>query len=170
MFAFLLFSCVTLSHIANGQSYWSPYEPYPGLSSYPVNTGHRVAGSPTSGRSTGQNPFYPLFASPDQALPVVQDFSSSLVHDSFNQFAGGHGSRGCVVAAPPKIDWGDCPSLESKEEDKKAKEEKQKECMKNLELNENTTYAELTPVLQNRVRECTLRKDELVSILQLNYP
>lgn len=53
--------------------------------------------------------------------------------------------------------------LEGKEEDKKAKEEKQKDCMKNLELNENTTYAELTPVLQNRVRECTLRKDELVS-------
>ena len=67
------------------------------------------------------------------------------------------------MATPPKIDWGDCPMLEGKEEDKKAKEEKQKDCMKNLELNENTTYAELTPVLQNRVRECTLRKDELVS-------
>jgi len=74
-----------------------------------------------------------------------------------------HVQQGCKSAVPPKIDWGICPMLEATDENKKAKEEKQKECIKDLELNENSTMEELSPTLQNRVRECVLRKDGLIN-------
>lgn len=74
-----------------------------------------------------------------------------------------HTQQGCVPTPKPKIDWGSCPSLEAKDEDKKMKEDKQKECIVDLELNENSTLEELNPTLQDRVRECVLRKDELIN-------
>ena len=69
----------------------------------------------------------------------------------------------CTASQPPKIDYGDCPQLEPKDEDKMKKEEKQKECLKDLEVSENTTVDALSLPLQNKVKECVLRKDELVS-------
>lgn len=63
---------------------------------------------------------------------------------------------------PPKVDYGDCPSLEPKDEDKMKKEMKQKECLKDLEVNENSTLTDLSEAYQSKVTECVLRKDELV--------
>lgn len=74
-------------------------------------------------------------------------------------------SSSCSAAVPPKIDYGDCPTLEAKEEDKMKKEEKQKECLKDLEVSENSTVEALGQPLQDKVRECVLRKEELVSVL-----
>ena len=70
----------------------------------------------------------------------------------------------CVVKTPPKIDWGDCPSLEPKEEEKKKKEEKVKECLKDLEVNENSTVEALSKPLQEKAKECVFRKDELINV------
>jgi hypothetical protein len=58
--------------------------------------------------------------------------------------------------------------LEGTDENKMMNEERQKQCIKDLELNENATLSSLSPVLQDRVRECSLRKNELVSLFLSN--
>ena len=142
--------------------YWSPYGSPEAAGHYSgqVASGPGYPGSPLAGDISSYYPHH--YGSPGR------QYTSPLMARAFPPtpafIAPSAPVRGCSADSPAKIDWGDCPSLESKEEDKKAKEEKQKECMKNLELNENTTFTQLTPVLQNRVRECTLRKDELVSV------
>lgn len=164
----------------NGQldSYWSPYASDGGASAAAVHYGgpagpaarypYTGEGSPIA---SDANAFYNHHYGPQTRGPFTSPLMSPAYGASSPYLpapvpppsAIGGARHTCGASSPPKIDWGDCPSLESKEEDKKMKEEKQKECMKNLELNENTTFNELTSILQNRVRECTLRKDELVS-------
>lgn len=73
----------------------------------------------------------------------------------------------CKNDKPPRLDYKDCPQFEEKEEDKKMKEEKSKECFKDINVSENSTREELNPTLQNSLDECLLRKKELVS-KQLN--
>ena len=143
--------CLTAVSV-NGQ-FWA-YDPYTGQTyqtyGYPTSGGLAQKPSTTNAKNTpsvtnsffNYNPYQPYHHS-YPAMPGYQ--------------------MPCVPTPPPKIDWGNCPMLEGKEEDKKMKEDKQKVCIKDLELNENATLEELTPSLQKRVRECVLRKDELVS-------
>lgn len=67
-----------------------------------------------------------------------------------------------------KVDYGECPQLEATSEEKMKKEEKQKECLTDLEVNENSTLTDLSEAYQSKVKECVLRKDELVSFWYFN--
>jgi len=140
----LIFVVVILASVlVEGQGpYWA-YDPYTGhtyqtYGGLPATSSGLAKKSPAPGNSFYNNwPTYPVHS----FQPTIE----------------------CKPAAPPKIDWGICPMLEATEEDKKTKEDKEKECIKDLELNENTTMADLSPALQNRVRECVLRKDGLIN-------
>ena len=188
-FVFLSFALFQLE-LSSGQSYFG-HGPGPdylhdsGYSSLPSSP----YGPPRySGSQQNSNPFQLLFGH-DPSSASTAGFPSQLFSGIFpgqGATPSHHGRRShhssafppylpryspevaqsapaCVVKTPPKIDWGDCPSLEPKEEDKKKKEEKTKECLKDLEVNENSTVDALSKPLQEKARECVLRKDELLN-------
>lgn len=88
---------------------------------------------------------------------------------AFKSYASGHrqlpesSEKQGKSNKPAKLDYGSCPELEPKENDKKMEEEKIKECLKDLELNENSTLDEVTTAQKTKIDHCILRKQELVS-------
>lgn len=152
----VLLSVLCLTTISVNAQFWA-YDPYSGQTyqsyGYPTSGGLAQKPSTTNVKSTNPSVTNSFFNyNPYQQQPYHHSFPAMPGHET-----------PCVPTPPPKIDWGNCPMLEPKEDDKKMKEDKQKECIKDLELNENATLAELNPSLQKRVRECVLRKNELVS-------
>ncbi|KAI1289764.1 hypothetical protein HDE_08265 [Halotydeus destructor] len=145
-----LFSLVAVllvhQRVTSGQEFRPP-NPYFGHSG--LFPGH----SPDhfQGPQYPQIPF-PVPRFPHPAQPQIHPYATQLPP-----------SPAACVPAEPKLDYGQCPTLEAKEEDKAKKEEKQKECLKDLELSENSTLSELSNPVQDKMKECALRKDKLVN-------
>jgi len=155
LFLVLTLTCLTLDQCW-GQAYWA-YDPLTGQTfPYGHHTSSEVV-QPTRSKSSSTHH--------SKAPNLYNPFGSQTNNPFFYPFI--HPlpppGQGCVPTPPPKIDWGDCPMLEGNDESKMMKEERQKECIKDLELNENATLSSLSPVLQDRVRECVLRKNELLN-------
>lgn len=156
-FLFLVFTltCLTLDQC------WGQYLAYDPLILHTFPYGHRTSSGVVQTQSTSTH------HSTATNNNGYNPFGSKNTNPFFYPFPKPPG-QGCVPTPPPKIDWGDCPTLEGTDEIKSMKEEKQKECLKDLEMNENTTLSSLSTVLQNRVKECVLRKDGLVSLFLSN--
>jgi hypothetical protein len=152
----------------HGQTAFWAYDPYSGQTYQTFGQQQPQQPQTSSGLAhktkntlPAANSFYNWFNPPSPQQPVMNPYNPWGEH-AFN-VPHTNAQQGCVPTSKPKIDWGNCPSLEAKEEDKKIKEDKQKDCIRDLELNENSTLEELNPTLQDRVRECVLRKDELIN-------
>lgn len=174
-FLFLVFTltCLTLDQCW-GQTYWA-YDPLTGqwpMATYDHHTSSGIvqptrSKSPSTPHSKPTNNYNPFGG--QSGNPFFYPFYPPMGQGQGQGRGQGQGQgQGCVPTPPPKIDWGDCPMLEATDESKTMKEEKQKECMKDLELNEKSTLSSLSPVLQDRIRECVLRKNEQVSLFLSN--